>query len=433
MTNSKLSREEKYIYDESQEISVGENLIWAKKALSIFPAFESRNYRFYFAGQLISLIGNWLQIVAQGWLVFQLTKSAFLIGVVAAAATTPTLLFALFGGVIVDRFNKRKILFFTQVSAMILALTLGILTVSELIQVWQIVILAFLAGTVNAVDMPARQSFVIEMVGKKYLTSAIALNAGVFNAARVIGPTVAGFLIATVGTGTAFLINGASYTAVIVALFFIKTSSVISKAHPHPLRAISDGILYTTKHSQIRTLLILTAFISIFGWSYTTIMPVIAQNIFGQGARGLGYLYAFSGAGALLGSFLVSAFSKKSNFFALIFAGNLLFILGITGFTFTRHLLFAFPFLFLTGLGLILQLATTNSTIQHLVEDKFRGRVISLYVLMFMGLFPLGNLQVGFLSEHFGTLFALRFDVVIILISTVIIFLTTKNLRKNRV
>lgn len=431
MTNDKFSPEEKYIYDENPEISVGENLTWTSKILTVFPAFRNHNYRLYFVGQMISLIGHWLQIVAQGWLVFQLTKSAFLIGIVAAAATTPMLLFSLFGGVIIDRFNKQKILIITQTSSMILAFMLGILTVSGIIQVWEIILLAFLAGTVNAIDLPARQSFVVEMVGKKYLTSAIALNSGIFNAARVIGPTVSGFLIATVGIGMAFLLNGISYIATIVALYFIRAETVIPKIHPHPLRAIQDGVSYAARHSLIRTLLILTSIMAIFGWSYTTIMPVIAQNVFGQGAKGLGYLYAFSGIGALLGSFIVSAFSKKLNSFTVIFGGNLLFIFSVIAFTFTKSLLIAFPFLSLSGLGLILQMATTNSAIQHLVEDKFRGRVMSLYVLMFVGLFPLGSLQVGFLSEHFGTLFALRFDAVVILISSIIVFVLTRNLRKN--
>lgn len=431
MSDIKLSEEEKHIYDESPEISIGENPVWTKKIMSVFPAFKSRNYRLYFIGTLVSLVGNWLQIVAQGWLVFELTKSAFLIGVVAALATMPMLLFSLFGGVIVDRFDKQKILMFTQISSMILAFILGILTVLGIIEVWEIALLAFLLGTINAIDMPARQSFVIEMVGRKYLTSAIALNSAIFNAARVIGPTISGFLIATVGTGIAFLLNGASYIAVIIVLFFIKADCVIPETHPHPLKAIKEGIVYAAKHNKIRTLLLTTAIISVFGWSYTTIMPVIAKNIFGQGAQGLGYLYAFSGAGALLGSFIVSAISKKSNFFTLIFTGNLLFVFSLILFTFTNNLILAFPFLFLSGLGLILQLSTTNSSIQHLVEDRLRGRVMSLYVLMFMGLFPLGNIQIGFLSEHFGSLFALRINALAILISTIIIFLTTKNLRKN--
>lgn len=431
MTNAKLSPGEKYIYDESPEISIGENLTWTGKIFTVFPAFRSHNYRLYFVGQMISVIGNWLQIVAQGWLVFQLTKSAFLIGIVAAAATAPMLLFSLFGGVIVDRFNKQKILIITQVSSMILAFILGVLTVSGNIQIWEIILLAFLAGTVNAIDLPARQSFVVEMVGKKYLTSAIALNAGIFNAARVIGPTASGFLIATVGVGMTFLLNGVTYIAAIIALYLIRARIVIPKINPHPLKAIRDGVSYAARHNLIRILLVLTSIMAIFGWSYTTIMPVIAQNVFGQGAKGLGYLYAFSGAGALLGSFIVSAFSKKLNSFTVIFGGNLLFASSIITFTFTKSLLSASPFLFLSGLGLILQMAITNSVIQHSVEDRFRGRVMSLYVLMFAGLFPLGSLQVGFLSEHFGTLFALRLDAIIILISSIIIFVLTKNLRSN--
>ncbi len=430
MVKVNLFRDE-FIYNESPEVSVGENTFWGRKIFSVFPALQRKNYRLYFSGQAISLIGTWMQIVAQGWLVLQLTNSAFFVGLVAAAASLPALLFSLFGGVIVDRFNKKKILFFTQISSMILAFILGILTVLNLINIYEIMALSFLLGTVNAVDLPARQSLVIELVGKKYLTSAIALNSGIYNAARIVGPAIAGFLIVISGTGGAFIINAISYIAVIIALIFIKPSYNRQEIHPHPLKAIKEGILYAARHNIIRTLLLLTAVTSIFGWSYTTIMPVVAKDVFGQGAQGLGYLYAFSGAGALTASFLVSAFSHKINPMAAIFGGNLLFIISILAFTFTKTLLSSFPFLFLTGLGLVLQFSSINSTIQHLVENKLRGRVMSLYVLMFMGLFPIGNLQIGYLSQHFGTLFSIRFGALIVFISSLIIFITRGNFKKE--
>ncbi len=233
-----FTRDEKYIIDESQEISVGEVSGWFQKITSFFPALRNKNYQLYFMGQLVSLIGTWLQIVAQGWLVLELTNSVFLIGLVAAVSTLPTLLFSLFGGVIVDRFNKQKIITFTQTASMLLALVLGLLTVFKIINVWQIMILAFLLGVVNAVDMPARQAFVVEMVGKSDLASAIALNSGIFNGARVIGPSIAGILIGLVGTGGAFILNAASYLAVILALFYIKAKAIVHKNHPHPMLAI---------------------------------------------------------------------------------------------------------------------------------------------------------------------------------------------------
>ncbi len=375
------------------------------------------------------MIGTWLQMVAQGWLVLQLTHSVFLIGLVAAIGSLPTLLFSLIGGVIVDRFSKRKILFFTQSASMILAFILGFLTVFGLINVWEIAFLAFLLGTVNAVDAPARQSFVIEMVGRNHLASAIALNSGTFNGARIIGPSIAGFLIAIFGSGGAFIINGISYIAVIAALIFIKVKEVVRETHPHPLRALKNGLSYTFNHPVIRTLLILTGVTSVFGWSYNTIMPYIAQNVFHVGADGLGYLYAASGFGALLAVVVVSALSHKVKPLFFILGGNILFVLSIIAFTFTSNFWVALPWLFLSGLGLLLQFSTMNTTIQHLVEDNFRGRVMSLYTLMFLGFFPVGNFQIGFLSEHFGTSFAIRSGAVISFLFTAFLLFNRRRMK----
>lgn len=425
---TKLTPEEKYILDESPEISVGEAAGWTRHFFSVFPAFASRNYQLYFAGQLISLSGTWLQIVAQGWLVLKLTNSAFLIGLVAAVAGLPTLLFALFGGVIVDRFPKRKILLFTQAASMILAFILGILTVLGVIRVWEIALLAFLLGTVNALDAPARLAFVVEMVGKKKLPSAIALNSGIFNSARVIGPSLAGFLIVFFGVGGAFILNGISYLAVIAALLFIKVNAPTFKTHLHPFRAIGEGLSYAAAHPIIRSLLLFTGVSSIFGWSYTTMMPLVAQNTFHVGAGGLGYLYAVTGIGALTATILVSALAKKIGPSVFIIGGNALFALAIAGFTFTSNLLAAFPFLFLAGLGLLSQFSMMNTTIQNLVEDRYRGRIMSLYTIMFMGLFPLGNFQIGFFSEHFGWQFAVRLGAAVVFLFGLFILWNRKKI-----
>ncbi|MBI4100422.1 MFS transporter [Candidatus Microgenomates bacterium] len=424
----KFTAEEQIIFSQSPEVSVGEAIGWTDRFFKVFPALKSRNYQLYFSGQLISLVGTWLQIVAQSWLVLKLTNSAFLIGLTAAIATSPTLLFSLFGGVLVDRFSKRKILLLTQASSMILAFILGTLTLLNVITVWEIALLAFLLGIVNAIDAPARQSFVIEMVGKEDLHSAIALNAGIFNAARVIGPSAAGFLIAFAGISGAFIINGISYIAVIVALLFIHAKVIIPKIHPHPFQAIKEGITYTWGHPIIRVLLLFTGVVSVFGWSYTTIMSIIAQNTFHVDADGLGYLYAAAGLGALIATIAVSAFSKKVNALIFILGGSTLFSLAMVGFTFTSSMASALPFLFLAGLGLLAQFSTMNTTIQNLVKDSFRGRVMSLYVIMFMGLFPLGNFQIGFFSEHFGWQFAIRLGAAVILIFTFLVFLSRKRI-----
>lgn len=401
-----------------------------QKFLKTFPALKHKNYRLFFIGQFVSLIGTWLQMVAQGWLVFTLTNSAFWVGMVAAAASFPVLAFSLFGGVIVDRFDKRKIIIFTQIVSMILAFILGGLTVAGVINIFEITVLAFLLGVVTVLDNPARQAFVIEMVGKEDLASAIALNSGIFNGARIIGPGIAGLLIALFGVGETFLINGVSYVAVIIALLFIGTRTILPETHPHPLKAIKEGLRYSFSHPTIRTLLFFAAVSSIFGWSYATIMPVIAQTIFHQGATGLGYLYSATGVGAVLGTVFVSAFSKKISPRFFILGGSVLFAVSLILFSLTTSLKFALPLLFFSGLGLVSHFAMINSTIQHLVSDHVRGRVMSIYMLMFLGMQPLGSFQVGFMAEHFGSSWAIRFGAFVILIFGGFVYFN-KNFRQK--
>src|SRR5258708_7573210 len=262
-----------------------------EKLFQAFPAFKFRDYRLYFFGQLVSLVGTWLQLVAESWLVLQLTNSAFMVGLVTALRFLPVLLFGLFGGVIVDRFHTRQLLVFTNIGAMILAFILGTLILTGLVSVPAIMVLAFLLGIVNALDMPARQSFTVEIVGREVLPSAIALNMGMFNSSRVIGPALAGFLIAKFGIGPAYILNGLSFLAAIAALLIMKVQSDIPEHHSHRLQAIKEGLSYTKNHHLIRNLIIFCAFFSIFGFSSTTIWPVIAKNIFYQDAQGLGFMY----------------------------------------------------------------------------------------------------------------------------------------------
>lgn len=421
---------EELIYQESGEISIGEREGWTEKIIGAFPAFQSRNYQLYFTGQLVSLIGTWLQVVAEGWLVLQLTNSAFLIGLVAALAMLPSLLFSLIGGVIVDRFPKKNILLVTQYSAMILALIYGLLTVFHLINIYEIMILAFLLGTATAVDIPARQAFVVDLVGKEGISSAVALNSGMFNAARVVGPSIAGLLIAWVGSGGAFLLNGVSYVAAIFALYLMQVTSNSQTLHTDPFVAIKEGVRYAFSHPIIRLMLIFTGVVSIFGWSYSTLMPVIAKNSFGLNAAGLGYLYAATGLGALIGSILISALSKKISSFTFIIGGSLVFIASLFFFTLAKTVPFALFLLFFAGLGLLAQFATINTTVQHMVEDSMRGRVMSLYSLMFLGFSPLGNFEVGLLAEHFGSALAIQVGIGIVLLFTVYVFMQRDAMQK---
>ncbi len=414
-SNRDFKEEERYIEEESPELTVGENLTWGKRIMSAFPALQSRNYQLYFSGQLISLIGTWLQIVAQGWLVLQLTHSAFWVGLVTGVGALPTLFLTLFGGVIVDRFSKKNIILFTQSAAMILAFILGGLTVVNVITVWHIAILSFLLGIVNALDAPARQAYAPELVGRESLASAIALNSGVFNAARVIGPGVAGILIAWVGTGGAFILNGVSYIAVIIALLFITTPALVERKHLHPIAAIKEGLIYSFTHPLIRSILIFAAVVSIFGWSYMTILPVVAQNTFHMDATGLGYLYAAGGLGALLSTFVVSAWGNKFSPNTFIIGGNILFAVFLFLFTFTKSVPFALLFMFLSGFGLLAQFAMMNTTVQHVVSDTLRGRVMSVYTLMFIGFLPIGNFEIGIVAQYFGTEFAIRLGAIVVL------------------
>jgi len=389
----------------------------------LFPAFQSKNYRYYFLGQLVSQIGTWLQIVAQGWLVLTLTDSPVLIGAVAASLTLPSLLFSLFGGVIVDRFDKQKLIIFTNTGSMILAGLLGILTLIGVIEIWHIIVLSFLLGTINAIDMPARQAFVSEMVEKDKLASAIALNASIYNSARVIGPSVAGILIGVIGVGGAFLFNAITYIAAIAVQFVI-----VPMLHPrptpkHPLEEIRQGIVYTAGHPIIRSLIMLTAVVSIFGWSYTTILPLIAKNVYGQDATGLGYLFAAAGAGAVSATFFVSAYASRFKSSYFINGGIIIFAVAMIGFSYASDILIAYIALFFSGFGLLSAFSVINARIQHLVEPHVRGRVMSIYLLMFVGLFPVGNLQIGFLSELVGAQEAIRIGAVVVLIASIVGFL----------
>lgn len=367
-----------------------------------------------------------MQMVAQGWLVLELTNSALWVGIIAALNALPVLFFSLFGGFIVDKFPKKRVLFISEVSAMILALTLGILTITGVVTVLHIAILAFLLGVVNAIDMPARLSFTNEMVEKDSLSSALALNAGMFNTARIIGPMIAGYVIVSIGIGLAFVANALSFVAVLIALLFIKEKRFVPETHPHPITAIKQGVSYSISHPIIKNLLVFAGLLAVFGWSYIVIMPVIVREIFKGDASLLGFFNAFAGIGSLTAAILVSALSHKVNPWKIILSGGGILGLSLILMGLTRSTIVGAMAMFGIGFGLLLQFATINATIQHNVDNSFRGRVMSIYAFMFQGMTPFGSMEIGFLAEKFGSSIAMQVSGITVLLLCLYFFKRVK-------
>jgi len=390
-----------------------------------FPAFKYKNYRIFFAGQSISLIGTWMQMVAQGYFVFQLTGSPYLVGLTAAIGQLPATLFSLIAGTIVDKYPKKAILQITNGLSFFLAVTLGILIITGKIDIISLTIFAFLMGLVNCLSQPARIAVVPELVDKEHIKAATAMNMAMFNSARIIGPAVAGWLILAFGVGWAYFLNGLSFIAPLVAFQFIKFHPHIKRPHQGTFNAIKEGLSYAAHHKLIKYLLLYLGIISIFGWSYTTILPVIAERVFAQGASGLGLLFSAAGAGSVAGAIFVSAASHKVNSKKLILIGGLIFGTNLLLFAQTNNFYFALPLLFMGGFGLTAQNATIQSAIQHSVDDHIRGRVVSIQTLMLMGLHPIGSYQIGLIAEHMGSQFAVAVGAVVILISALLLFWKT--------
>ncbi len=385
---------------------------------SALRVLSNRDYALYWVGLLISATGSWMQNVAQGWLVFDLTGSKLYLGIVGAAGTLPMLFLALPGGVIADRFNKRRITILTQFLAMLQALVLGLLTVTGLIKPWHIVALASFMGLVNSLDVPARQAMTVEIVGKADLLSAVALNSSAFNGARILGPAVAGVIVGVSGAGVCFLINAASYLAVIVSLFIM---------HPTPLGAksrdigmisqIREGLAYARRNSLIRDLLLLTGIASVFGLQYGTLIPALAKEVLKVGPERFGILVSSAGVGSVVAAVLVAALGYLFSPRKVVAVGSILAPLGIIALSLTRQYLIAATCLVVIGFGMMLFLAVSNSLVQVASPDELRGRILSLRTLVFMGVAPIGALQVGWLAQHFGVQTSLAIGGVFCLIS----------------
>jgi len=396
-----------------------------------FTALRHRNYRLFWSGQMISLIGTWMQSLAQSWLVYRLTNSPLMLGLVGFATALPILLFSLVGGVVADRVNKRSLIVATQTAAMLQAFLLAFLVGTDLVQVWHVVLLAFTLGVINAFDTPARQSFVIEMVGREDLMNAIALNSSVFNGARVVGPAVAGLLVGWVGEASAFFLNGASFLAVIAGLLMMRLPPSPRAARAEsPWENLVAGLTYLRRHRVLLGLMGLVGMASIFGMPYTTLMPVFARDILQVGAAGQGFLMTATGLGALIGALTLASLGDFKRKGQLVTAGNFLFPAML--FFFALSTWFPSSALFLLGVGwaMVTQNATTNTLIQTSVPDQMRGRVMSVYTLAFMGMMPLGSLQAGAVANAFGAPFAVEFGAIIAAAFALFVFCRVPEIRQ---
>jgi MFS family permease len=371
---------------------------------SMIRALRHRNFRLFFGGQSLSLIGTWMQRIALGWLVYRLTKSAFLLGLVGFSGQIPMLFIGPFAGVFIDRWNRHRFLILTQTLAMVQAFVLTFLVLTDLIHVWHIIFLSTLLGVINAFDMPNRQAFMVEMVeDRKDLGNAIALNSSMVNAARLLGPSIAGLLIAAVGEGLCFLINGISYIAVIISLLLMRIA--VRKANPRTTRVwkeFRDGIAYAAGFKPIRALLLMLALISLMGMPYAVLMPIFAKDILHGGADALGFLMGAAGVGALTGAVYLAAKKTILGLGRMIAVAAAVFGLGLISFSFSHTLALSLVLMLMVGFGQMVQMASSNTLLQTLVDDDKRGRVMSLYTTAFMGIMPIGSLLAGALASHIG-------------------------------
>jgi MFS family permease len=396
-----------------------------------FAALKHRNYRLWFSGQLVSLFGTWMQITAQGYLVFQLTQSPAYLGYVGFAAGVPAWLFTLYGGVIADRMSRRTLMLITQTAMMLLAFVLAGLVFVDLVQPWHIITLAFLLGIANAFDGPARLAFVVELVDREDLTNAIALNSSLFNLGSATGPAMAGLTYALVGPAWCFLLNGLSFLAVIWALLRMQ----LPPRQPPAKRAstwadLAEGVRYILREPAIRIIIGLVGITSMFGISFTTLFPAWAVDVLGGDATTNGLLQSARGLGALLSALMLASLGRTRLKGKLLTIGTFAFPLLLLVFTFVRSLPLSLLVLVGTGVAVILIMNVANALVQGLVPDALRGRVMSVYSMTFFGCMPIGALWIGSAAEYAGAPTAMIIGAVVSLIFGALLFVLAPWVRK---
>lgn len=371
---------------------------------SIFRALRYRNFRLFFMGQGTSLVGTWMQQMAMSWLVYRMTNSAFILGAVGFLGQIPTFFLTPFAGVFADRWNRRRILIVTQTLAMFQAFILAILTITGTIAVWHIIAMGILLGGINSLDMPTRQSFVVDMVeSKETLGNAIALNSFMFNAARLIGPSIAGIVVSIAGEGVCFFLNGLSFLAVILSLLYMRIhSGHKEKTETNMLAGIKEGVKYAFGFAPIRYILMLTGAMSLLGMSYAVLMPIFARDILHGGPHTLGFLMATGGAGALIGTLYLASRKNAAGLGDVIPLASVIFGIALIAFSLSRVLWLSLALIFFVGFGMMVQMASVNTVLQTIVEDDKRGRVMSLYTMAFAGVAPVGSLLAGIFADIIG-------------------------------
>jgi MFS family permease len=373
-----------------------------------FRALKHRNFQLFFAGQLVSLIGTWMQSTAQLWLIYRLTNSPALLGIFGFASQIPILFLSSLGGYVGDRYNRQRGVIWTQIAAMILAFLLAALTLLGVVHVWEIILIAFLAGIANAFDVPIRQAFLVQMVGKEDLPNAIALNSSIFNGARVVGPAIAGFAIAWVGEGWCFFLNGVSFLAVIVALLMMRLEKIdIRAGKGSPLRNFLQGFHFAMSDRPIRSALLLVSVMSMFGLQYSVFLPIFARDILHGGPGRLGVLMSFAGVGAVIGALHFAARTDYKGLVEWIAATSTTCAVGLILFSQSHVFWLSAAMLMIVGFSATSQLAATNTIVQDRVPDELRSRIMAVYATMFMGVQPLGALIAGGVAKRIGAPYAL--------------------------
>ncbi len=372
----------------------------------MFRALRTRNFQLFFSGQIISLVGTWMQTIAEAWLIYRLTGSSVLFGLLGFVGQIPIFLLSPLAGLVADRWPRRRVVIGTQTISMLLAFTLAALTLSGQIRkgnVWEIIVLATLLGTVNAFDVPARQSFLIEMVGRENLLNAIALNSSMFNGARVAGPAIAAALVAVVGEGWCFLLNGLSYLAVIAGLFMMRIEKT-APAHDGtaPLEKLREGFRFARHTRPIRALLILLAVVSFMALPFSVLIPIFAVKILHGGVNAYGWLMGAVGFGAMFGALAIAMRQQLRGLGNVVAYSATGLGISLALFSASRWFFLSFVILIFCGFAMMMQLTSTNTLIQAMVPEQLRGRVMALYSMMFLGMTPLGSLLAGTLADHIG-------------------------------
>jgi len=397
----------------------------------ILRALRHRNFQLFFSGQMISLVGTWMDNIAEAWLVYRLTGSSLLLGTVAFAGQIPVFLLAPIGGMVADRWNRQRIVIATQASSMVLAGILAVLTLSGRVTVWEVIVLAALMGAVNAFDIPARQAFLVDMVGREDLLNAIALNSSIFNGARVIGPSIAGILVASIGEGWCFAANSISYIAVIAGLLMMRVERApVEARRVSPFEHIVEGFRFVWNTAPIRALLLLLGLVSLVAMPYSVLMPIFAAKVLHGDARTLGVLMGATGVGALGGALMLASRSGVRGLGRWVAVACGSFGAALILFSFSRWYFLSVALLVPVGFAMMVQMASSNTLIQAMVPDRLRGRAMAVYSMMFMGMAPMGALLAGLSAEHIGAQWTLALGGVGAIVGAA---LFARNLPKIRV